>query len=176
MIFLKRSVIHAGKDGDSVAIPLTRGFVTLVNPEDFERFGHLKWTAQTQGAGLVYAYRNEPQPSGKLKNIYLHRLIIGAVAGVCVDHVNGNALDNRRANLRLATKAQNSFNSRRRPNKFGLLGVHGVGNGKFRGRVNLYGRSFYTPYTNSPEEAARARDILARQLHGSFAVCNFNAA
>jgi hypothetical protein len=45
----------------------------------------------------------------------MHRLILG-IPNSEVDHVNGNPLDNRRVNLRLATRAQNSANTRSRKN------------------------------------------------------------
>jgi hypothetical protein len=47
---------------------------------------------------------------GIRRTILMHRFILGAPAGICVDHRNRNRLDNRRQNLRLVTHAQNMMN------------------------------------------------------------------
>lgn len=56
---------------------------------------------------------------------YIHREIAGAKEGEQVDHINGDRLDNRRANLRIATQSQNNANQGlRADNKSGVKGVH----------------------------------------------------
>lgn len=155
-------------------IPLTQGKVALVDPEDFERFGHLKWTAQVTRSGHVYAYRNIYKEDGRQKNIYLHRLITDAPKGSDVDHANHDTLDNRRANLRIASRSQNASNRKdlKRVNRNGFRGVTREANGRFRGKVNVSGRTFYTHTTTCPVQASQDRDALAIRLHGAFAVLN----
>ncbi len=88
-------------------IPLTQGFFTVVDEEDFEKYGHLKWFAKIGGTdGRPYAAR-----SFKNGNSYgtmrLHREIMDAPPGHEVDHENCDTLDNRRGNLKIMTKEEN---------------------------------------------------------------------
>lgn len=163
-------------EATACSIPLTHGYAALLDPEDYQRFFRFKWTAQIGRRGQVYAYRNQRQADGRYKNIFLHRLIAGAKPGQLVDHANRNTLDCRRANLRIATSADNCRNRTARANKRGYIGVcaDGGDGSKVRGCVSVGRRKFYTPYTSSIEQAARDRDALALRLHGEFAVLNFN--
>ena len=102
----------------------------------------------------------------------LHRVIMNAPKNKLVDHINGNPLDNRRSNLRLASKAQNAMNSDIRV-QLGRSGYRGISwsnqaqrwlvrfwaNGK-----QIYGGSFMTV-----EEALPKRNELYKRYHGEFA-------
>ncbi len=91
-------------------IPLTQGYYTIVNEEDFERFGHLKWFAKVGGTGgRPYAARSV-RIGKKCTTVRLHRAIIDAKSGVEVDHKNRDTLDNRRGNLQSTTKIENLNN------------------------------------------------------------------
>jgi hypothetical protein len=85
---------------------------TLVDDEDYDRFGHLRWRMHHQG----YVYRNY-KIKGKWYSNLLHRLITGAPKGLVVDHINKDTLDNRKENLRVVTQLTNGQNSQRRPIK-----------------------------------------------------------
>lgn len=84
---------------------------TRVDDEDFDRFGHLRWYPDKDG----YVRRAEWVVSlGKLVNVTLHRAILDLPKGEGrVDHRNGDRLDNRRSNLRVATHQANMHNRRR---------------------------------------------------------------
>lgn len=105
----------------------------------------------------------------------LHRLIMGAGPGEEVDHINGNPLDNRRSNLRMATSAQNKWNTRRFSNN--TSGYRGVSfrkdRGKFRAYINLDNKQRSLGMFHTAEEAARAYDAAAKELFGEFARLNF---
>lgn len=93
--------------------------------------------------------------------------------GMEPDHINRNRLDNRFENLRLCTRSQNLANRVVRPNKTGFRGVVRRRSGKYRGSLDHMGRKYLTPTVDTAEEAARARDEIARQLYGEFAILNF---
>ena len=88
-------------------IPLTQGQYAIVDPEDYERLNKHKWYA-IKGINTYYAGRNYRCPKTK-KRLYIkmHREVINPPDHLDVDHINRNGLDNRKANLRPVTRAQN---------------------------------------------------------------------
>lgn len=91
-------------------IPLTKGYVALVDDEDYERLMSHKWKWRALiTPSTSYATRREP---GSRRTIRMHREILGTSPGMDTDHINGNGLDNQRTNLRECTRQQNLQNSR----------------------------------------------------------------
>jgi hypothetical protein len=154
----------------------SNGLVALVDDEDHERFGHLCWwafRADQKTAPKYYVCRTVWQPEARAwRQTYLHREIMNAPSGMFVDHINGNPLDNRRANLRLCTPRQNSIN-RRYANQSGYRGVYISPGKRPRAIIESHGIAYRLGSFDSPEEAARAYDAMARELHGEFAILNF---
>ncbi len=151
-------------------IPLSQGLFALVDDEDYEWLNQWKWTAHLGPGGRVCAYRKVDQGKGKLgRNIWMHRAMLNAPADMEVDHINGDALDNRRENLRLASRAQNLRNRKTfRNSKSGFKGVvFNPVNGKWRVTINF--GTFDTP-----EEAATAYDEALKKLFGKFAKPNLD--
>ena len=93
-------------------IRLTEGKFTIVDPADFYRLNSFYWLTCGRN-GNLYAARLIRTPTGRLNTILMHKEILDSPSGLLVDHINTDSLDNRRANLRLATHSQNSCNSRR---------------------------------------------------------------
>lgn len=88
-----------------------------------------------------------------------------------IDHANGNTMDNRWANLRAATSAQNVANSRiRNRHSSGLKGVYRASKGDcWAARIIKDGRSNHLGCFPTPELAHDAYMSAARNLHGEFA-------
>jgi len=102
----------------------------------------------------------------------MHRMIL--VGCACVDHINRNGLDNRRSNLREASKAGNCQNvGIRADNKTGFRGVSfDTESQKYAAAIGHHGKVKRLGRFNTPEEAARVYDAAAVILHGEFANTN----
>ena len=101
----------------------------------------------------------------------MHRLILGNPQAE-VDHINGDKLDNRRTNLRLATRQQNSYNAKTHVNPTGFRGVWDRGN-RFQAGIYVHGKWLSGGSHPTAWEAALAYDRLALRHAGEFAVLNF---
>jgi len=111
----------------------------------------------------------------------IHRMIMKPAAGMVVDHINGNGLDNRRCNLRVCTHAENLMNAE--PfvnNKSGYKGVryNNPRHDTSKPWMAYCSRGFgngddYIGMFTTKEIAAYARDLDAAEKHGEFAYINF---
>ena len=101
----------------------------------------------------------------------MHRVITGYPL---VDHINGDGLDNRRANLRAATATQNNQNRRPSLSRSGFKGVtkSSKSNGWYA-RIRVNGKLIHLGCYPDPTSAARAYDAAALEHFGEFAWPNF---
>lgn len=159
-------------------IQLTRGQVAIVDGEDFEKLAQYRWYARDAG-NTNYAERRAYVLGSGAKNrkestMIMHRIIMNAQPGQIVDHRNGNGLDNRKENLRFATKSQNSTNAGRRiTNKSGFKGVwEDKKRNAFQASITLNGKRQSLGRFKTKEEAHRAYCEAALQKHGEFARFN----
>lgn len=160
-------------------IPLTKGYVTIVDDEDCEELSKHRWCAFECPHGIVYAYRassREEQRCGTPQRIYMHRQILGLIdkPSMRVDHCSRDGLDNRRANLRLCTHSQNLANVPKRRGSSIYKGVHWHERlGKWKAYMQANDKSFHLGMFVDEEEAARVRDKAVLETFGEFAVLNF---
>lgn len=155
-------------------IPLTQGKVAIVDAADYALLSQWKWCARQDGK-TWYATRNGHDPDGKRITVRMHRQILDAPLGAEVDHRNADGLDNRRANLRLATKAENGRNRSAPSNN--TSGYKGVSWNKrhqeWYAHITADKKRKHLGHYDSQESAALAHDRAARELYGEFAKTNF---
>lgn len=154
-------------------IKLTRGLFAKVDPEDFDRLNKFSWYAMS-GTHSFYAYRSVTI-LGRKKAIAMHNQIMQPPPGRVVDHDNHEGLDNRKANLHIATISQNNCNRRRMSNcRSKYRGVdYDKGLNKWRARIRFNNVRILLGYFDNEEDAARAYDEAAKEIHRDFAVLNF---
>jgi hypothetical protein len=143
--------------------------VALVDDADFDELNRHSWIVNNKGYPLRTIWVN-----GKTKNLYMHRYILMAPNNLYVDHINGDILDNRRENLRLATHAENIRNiGMKSHNTSGYKGVSWrEDKGKWMAKITYNWRQIYLGLYDSKEEAALAYNKKALELHGEFAKLN----
>lgn len=155
-------------------LPLTQGFTAIIDDDERGREASMwKWYARRNGQ-RIYAARGiwGAGPNGQVKIEYLHNFILG-VKGV--DHINGDGLDNRLANLRPATHQQNlrGFQRKRQCSTSKFRGVYWAKlNQKWAAQIKIHCRATYLGLFDSEEDAARAYDAAARNYFGEFAHLN----
>jgi hypothetical protein len=143
-------------------IQLTQGRIAFVDDEDYERLIQWKWRYERYAICEV---------NGRVTK--MHRLILDAPEGVEVDHCNNNKLDNRKANLRLATRSLNEAN---KPKRSGTVSHYkGVTwhSSKWRAKIKRNGETHYLGHYDSEIDAAKAYDRAAREAFGEYARLNF---
>lgn len=155
-------------------IELSQGKFATVDDADYEFLRQWKWFARKAPDGKWYAVRGKRTLLGA-RHVQMSRALLGVSGKVVVDHINGDTLDNRRCNLRECSTAQNAIN-RGTPhnNKSGYKGVSWYARfNQWRAVIRVNYRLVHLGYFDSPEDAARAYDMAAKEHFGEFAVLNF---
>lgn len=170
---LNRGTPQRNADG-SYSVPLTHGRFAIVDACDIERVAQHSWCTVNTKHGR-YAQATIPTEENPERRVYMHRFLMDAPDSVEVDHENGDKLDNRRSNLRLCTRAQNSHNTGlTRANTSGFKGVSFCKQtGRWVAQIQAQGRYIKIGRFDTPNAAACAYDTAARKYQGEFARLNF---
>lgn len=142
-----------------------QGVAVIIDDDDFDAVSEHTWNK--------YPSCRYVQANIDGQTVSIHRFVMGAAKGSTLDHINGNRLDNRKANLRYCNQAQNMKN--RKPNSNGASAYKGVvvlPNGRFRAKINSDGVRYELGVYMCERDAVIAYNAAAKVLHGEFAYMN----
>lgn len=148
------------------------GYVAIIDIEDYELTSTHKWHPKIDANG-VYAGTIITEGNRK-QTLRMHRLIMNAKPREEVDHRDGNGLNNRRANLRIATHTENQHN---RSAIGGISSFKGVSwhnqRNMYMARICSNKKQRTLGLFDNEVDAALSYDRAARKFHGEFASLNF---
>lgn len=130
----------------------------IIDADDYDRVSRHLW------------HINSGYVMSKIQNkkVLLHRFILNYYGKDDVDHINGNALDNRKINLRICSHIENMRNSKRYSNnKTGYKGVHTYGN-RFAVSIRINKKLKHLGYFDDVESASLAYENKAKEVFGEF--------
>ena len=158
-------------------IPLSQGREALVSDCDYKYLMQWKWYFSRQSTGSGgYAARCTPRPHKR--TIKMHK-VVAARKGLTgeIDHRNQDKLDNRRSNLRQATRSQNKANCGvSSSNKSGFKGVSCYKTNQWQASIRINGKTVHLGHFHGTSArkraAARAYNRAASRYFGVYAVLN----
>lgn len=167
---------RAALDTEVVELRLSQGKLTTIDRADLELVeSYGRWRQFKSSSGCTYyAMAAIRKPDGRQTSLLLHRLLTGAPKGVRVDHRDGNGLNNRRSNLRLATGTQNCSNrAHAQNNTSGFKGVSSAKRGgKWKAYVSVNHNKIHLGYYTDRWAAAVAYNVAALGHFGDYAAIN----
>lgn len=134
----------------------------IIDAADAVLIGQYSWSRYLTRHGTIYA---QTTVSGRL--VYMHRLLMGITSGprtILIDHVDGDGLNNRRANIRFATNGQNQQNQRLRANsKSGFRGVY-PHNGRWVAHARINQQKYHLGTFDTPEAAGAVASAFRAKM------------
>lgn len=151
---------------DKYRNPVAKAVIDAADAASVLKFGY-RWVPVWCQQREAWTAEARVTRRGRKRNVLLHRWLLGAPKHLEVDHINHDPLDNRRSNLRLCTRQQNSENRRGAysTSRSGIRGVSWYEPGKkWRATVTVHGRQISLGYYDRIEEAEKAA-IAGRQRY-----------
>jgi hypothetical protein len=149
------------------------GQFAKIDVEDYDKVKGYWWSLSTKRGFTQYAQAHSSHDSKSRLHLSMHRLILGLTDTGLVDHINGDGIDNRKSNLRIATTQENAFNqkSNRGSSKFKGVSFR-KDNNLWRAYITKDGKRTYLGDHATEVDAAMAYNKAASQQFGIYARLN----
>lgn len=159
-----------------VTLAANKGMTIKVSESDFDSIRQQHWTVDVQGYAMSWV-RDE---IGVRRHVKLHKVLIPEAK--CIDHKNGDKLDNTRNNIRECSQAENLANQRVRKTKLssykGVAYIEWWNKSKTKcytywvAKIAVMKKRIYIGAFQTETEAADAYDAAALRYYGEFARLN----
>lgn len=140
--------------GSTTVMYTHKGEEILIDTEDLEKVKHLTWNLNKEG----YARSEYGTKTKRIRHL-MHRFIMNPPKDKLIDHINRNASDNRKTNLRICTHIENNKNTKvRKDNKSGLKGVcYDTREKKWRAKITKNKKTIELGHFKNKENAIQTR-------------------
>jgi hypothetical protein len=155
--------------GDLAFVELSMGLEAVIDASDVDLVRDYVWWSDVK-KNTAYAVTYITRKGRPRQRLSMHRLLCGAPPWLQVDHINRSGIDNRRSNLRPATRSENICNAKVPiTNKSGHKGVSWCKrSNKWRAVITKDGKVYHLGYSPRPEDAALLYSAASSELHGNF--------
>lgn len=152
---------------NTTLIPIASGGYTRVDDDIADRL---------QGRTVGLYSRRYPSVTIDGKTVPVHRFVMAPPAGLVVDHIDGDPLNNTRANLRVVTQTENVLNQRKsRASASGYRGVYRESRGHaWLLKINRHHKHLFFGHSwRSNHVAGLFMDGILGDVVGPFVATNF---
>lgn len=157
--------------GEYGIVYTSKGEEFWFDKEDYDKVKDYYWRKDPHGYLRCQIF----DPDTKKYIIFsFHRIVTDCPDDLVPDHINGKRFDNRKCNLRIATRCQNNMNMRLSRNN--TSGVKGVNFDKrlqqWRSRIGVNKKTIELGYFDKFEDAVKARKEAEEKYFGEFSYDN----
>lgn len=161
--------------GEVAIVHLSKGYKAIIDSADANIASQYSWRAdigrrKDGSIRTVYARSERRNSDGSRDVILLHRLLLSPEERMHVDHIDGDGLNNRRCNIRIASPSQNQWN--KRTPESSVTGMKGVSfkknRGKFQATIRVLGKTRHLGLFSDVSEARKAYCDANRKMHPEF--------
>ena len=155
-------------------IKLTKEQYAIVDDDDYRELSSHKWFALKRKSNYYASRAIKHKDKGQVI-VNMHRVIMGRVCrdGACVDHINHDTLDNRKMNLRVCTKQENSRNMRTSHGTSRYKGVYYYKPTRsWQAHIYFNDKKHHLGYFGTEIKAAEAYNNKANEIFGKYAHLN----
>jgi len=150
---------------DCVIMHDLNGKSFYIDLEDFDKVKDICWHIDLNGYVIGWT---------KGKDVGVHRFIMNCPDSMDVDHINHDKSDNRKSNLRIATRSQNSMNRGLQDNNTsGVTGVYwNKGRKKWEVQIGVNSKTIFLGHFTNFDDAVKARKEAENKYFGEFSYDN----